>query len=132
MKKYIKHALGLYMIFTLGFCIEQARADFKVMGPFEATACKGFIIEFCTMGIIVDAIIDKNGKLFSLPQNFQTVDEYSSSQKRCWNTIKNSIFNKLIINNSDFYQFNSGPRDLLSSYKKIENITTITFRCEKQ
>ena len=50
----------LPFLFLASIAPSNVSAGYVVLGAVEATVCKGFVVEFCTMNIKVDVAQDKN------------------------------------------------------------------------
>jgi len=77
--------------------------------------------------------MDKSGQLFTLPESFKDVDEYKEKEIDgiCTIKIRSGIINYFLNDIPSFYKYVEGPRDKLSSYKKIDTPEYISFKCTR-
>ena len=103
-------------------------ADYYVTG--KITGWQESFMGFKVTETNVDAVKGEDGRIYTLQQSYKKVDEYDSSQGRCWiYTKSHNTIGKLIdlFTASTFYKKNAD-----GSYAKIKNLSSITFPCVKR
>lgn len=111
----------------------SAFADYIVTSQIRGFVCEGFFIEACKYKKI-DAVDDKNGKLYSLMKKYKSVDEFKKigNKNVCHIKIKNNYFGFIssIINKTqkgdNFYNLNRNGK-----YEKLD-VEQLTFECLKK
>ena len=122
----MKKLLGI-LVLGLLWC-NVGFADYYVTG--KITGWKESFMGLKVTQTNVDAVKGEDGRIYTLQQSYKKVDEYDSSQGRCWiYTKSHNPMGKLIdlFTASTFYEKNTD-----GSYTKTKNLSSITFSCDKR
>jgi hypothetical protein len=120
----------LITILTFVFINQGVFADYIVTGQIRGFVCEGFFIEACKYKKI-DAVDDKNGKLYTVMKKYKSVDEYKKigNKNVCNIYIKknhfgfiSSFFDKTK-KGDNFYTLNNNGK-----YEKLD-VEHLTFDC---
>lgn len=120
----MKQWIGLALLSACGVAV----AEYVATGPVEGQVCRGFVIEQCKF-YQIDAVKGSDGRLYTMTDRFEKVDEYNSSKRRCWIRTKStgwglwsSAANAML--QPDFY------RKAESGYEKLD-VEYLSFPCVK-
>lgn len=110
---------------------QVSSAEYYVQGKVYGNFCKGVGIKVCGDQRI-DAT-EMDGRPYEIKRSFSRVDEskggtcfiYIQAEASFWG----KMTKKALGNSPTFYQYRSGPSNVLSSYKKLGTPEYIRFKC---
>lgn len=67
-----------------------ANADYLATGPIQGEVCSHYVVYHSCKFEQVDAVEGKDGKLYTIPRQYETVSEHrvGKDKQRCWIRIK--------------------------------------------
>lgn len=122
----IRAAAFVIAILTYG----TADAQYVATGPYKGTVCSGFIIESCATHEIA-AVKGKDGKLYALKTEHQSVDQHSEAKKRCHIRTKSSGAGLLSVGVNAVIQPVFLAKQSNGEYKELD-IEYLSFPCIKK
>jgi hypothetical protein len=103
---------------------------FVATGPIKGNACKGFVIEWCRT-YRIDGVKGKDGKLYTVKTEYDTVDEYNEQSKLCWIRTKSKGAGWLSLGINAVWQPVFVTKTDSGTYEELD-VEYLVFSCAKR